>query len=162
MTAELLGDVVRVLRALEGTQEELAGVFARKQGLLTGSNPLELDAVTRAEGELNKRLRALVGVRRELLEQAGRAGLPSDSLKSMVARLGGKVAEALSPQIERIGRAAARLRTESWGQWILAQRASQHYGQLIDLIANAGQRAATYTAGPERAAGGGAILDATA
>ena len=162
MTGELIEDVVRFLRALEGTQEELAQVFARKQGLLTGIDPSALEEAARAEGEVNGRLRKLVGVRRELLERAGRQGLPSESLKDVVARLGGAAAEQLSPLIERVGRNSARLRTESWGQWILAQRAGQHDGQLIDLIANAGRRAATYSAGAERAAGGGAILDATA
>jgi hypothetical protein len=68
-----------------------------------------------------------------------------------------------APLIERIAacrRRATTLRREGWVHWVVAKRTLAQTNTLLDLIANRGDRPATYGAAPPTR--GGALLDASA
>lgn len=162
MMATLTEDVRGYLRALDDAQGELAALFERKQVALTVPRADELLQLAQAEAELVQRMQTLLAVRGRLLQQGAAAGLAADSLAGLVRRLPAAAAQELEPQIARARCLSARLRTESWTHWIIAQRATQHYTQILDLIAHCGQTSPTYSPTADTGGTGGAILDAAA
>ncbi|MEX0702168.1 MAG: flagellar export chaperone FlgN [Planctomycetales bacterium] len=163
MERTLLDELKSLVGDFESAQDELQAVYARKRAALVEARSQELAALARTEGELAARLRAILARRGRLLQQAGRAGIPADSLAALAERIGGPDADRLRGRIERGRSRSEELRRESWIHWIIARRASRHYGELIELVAGHGRRSPVYEQEREpRNSIGGAILDASA
>jgi hypothetical protein len=159
MTIPILDEIKQFLHDLEVTQGALAALQNEKQAAMVGANPDELLRLAAAEGDLSKRLQALLKRRGIILQRAAQQGFPSDSLLTLVSATAGNERQALTARMERARLTAARLRQQSWTHWIIAQRSYNHYSSLLDLIAHCGEKAPTYTRGPSLERTGGAILD---
>src|SRR5687768_12004578 len=82
-------ELAQFLTELSATQDELLVVLNRKLELLSTADAKGLEALGAVELQLGDRLQACYRRRCEMLERAGREGLPSDSLKSLTAVLPG-------------------------------------------------------------------------
>lgn len=168
MRSTLLPDLVRFLNSLEETQQELLMVFAAKRKAIDEFQSEEMERLSRQEGELARRLQALVGQRADLLNRARRAGLPAVSLLELTGAIGKterdarirSVLAAVEEKIRWAQRRTAELQRESWVQWIVSHRSYNHYTELLELIAHGGQSAPTYGAPTGTPMARGVILDA--
>ena len=100
-------------------------------------------------------LRAAGADRTRLLTEhsaATLADLAADSRLTHTARRIGSLRESFGES-----------RTHSWGRWVAAKRSAAAFGEVLDLIARGGARAATYSSGAGHPAGerpvGGALLN---
>ena len=163
MSTHLLEEVRQLLPELEATQSEFEDLFVNKRQALIAARSDELLQLADSEAELAKRLHAHLSRRQNILLQARRAGLPSDSIVALVARIAGNLREQLESQIERIREMANHLRRESWIQWIIAQRTFSQYSEIKNLIAHCGEKDPVYSRdkNDDQKFSGGAILDAS-
>lgn len=161
MGGGLFEDVARWLDLLEATQVALLDLFRRKKSTLTRLRVHELAEIAREECRLVEQLQRRLARRDELLAAAQRAGLPHESLTELVAAHEGPAAAELSDRIESARTRSETLRRESWVQWIVTQRSSRHFGELLELIAHRGEGAPTYDS-RQSPANAGAFLDASA
>jgi hypothetical protein len=162
--AELARDIEDLLVAIDETQNALAIVYQDKRAAIRAANSPEIDRLTKAEqahvGDLQVHLRQ----RERILQQARQAGLPGDSLGSLVRTFDEPERELLLGMIEQTRRLADANRRESWILWIVCKQSLRFVGNMIELIANGGRRVPVYLARPATAelSTGGALLDAKA
>ena len=161
MSASLLKEVKQFLSALEATQDELAELFGRKRTALTQARSDELLRLAASEASLTGRLQAALGQRQRILNDAKQQGLPSQSLSELAPAIAGDERDRLRSRIERARGMSDRIRQESWIHWIIAHRTYSHYTELLNLIANCGKKAPTYSQKPSEESTGGVILDAS-
>ncbi len=164
--AQILGEIQRLITALEATQSLLLELFARKHIALVEANAEELLRLAEAEALLAKQLAEHVQRRHQVLSAAQVAGLPSSGISELArAIVGGNAPEFLA-RIRHCQQIAARLRRESWVHWVVAQRSYTQHGQLLDLIAHSGERSPTYESGVGNTSNhqgqGGVLFDASA
>jgi hypothetical protein len=176
MTIDLAAEVRQYLDDVDAAQEALGVVGARKNGALRTADAAALVALADEEATLATRLRKRLGERDHLLSRARVAGHRVTTITELVDDLTardatGPVSAGLRERLHRTRSTARRLQRETWVHWIVARRTVEQYGELLDLIANHGRRAATYaapTASSVRRASstdgttGGAVLDASA
>lgn len=163
MSGELLHELRTVVADFEAAQSELHDLYARKRTALVAARSAELLELAKFEATFLDRCRGLFARRARLLQRAASVGLPGDTLAAVARRLPGSEARELAARIETAQRKSDLLRREHWAQWIIAQRASRHHGELIELVAEHGRRSPVYERDRgHRPASGGAILDASA
>jgi FlgN protein len=162
MGGRLLNDVARLLADLEQTQQAMLALFQRKRAALKRPRPDDLLDVAREETLLCERLQRHLARRRELLCAAANAGLRCGSLGEVAHRIGGPEAHSLADRMERVRANAEILRRESWMQWVVTQRASRHFADLLELLVHHGERSPTYSRKKNDNANAGALLDASA
>lgn len=161
MHSTLLNDLQDVLSGLERTQGEIESLLSGKTEALRQMHASELQRIAGREQELSQTLRSVLLKRSYLLQQARSAGVPAVSLMELAGVIG---KETRAPLLERIRQAqdqAGRIRRQNWTHWIIAHRCYSHYTDLLELIANRGETAPTYTRGRPAAVVGGALLDAS-
>lgn len=139
----------------------MLSLFERKRTALRSAAPGELLRLAEPEAQLTTRMQQLLQQRGRILQSARQTGLAADSLRILIGRIGGEKALELTPCIERTRRKSDELRRESWVQWVVTRRAASHYGNLVDIIANCGEKKPTYSRNGKEDAPGGAILDAS-
>lgn len=161
MAAQLLNDIRRFLRALDGTQERLADVLTEKRTALVEAQADRLEALSQSEQKLVHEMQAHLRRRAGLLQRARENRLPAGSIRELAAGLRGPDGERLRAQLQQVRERAAELRRETWVHWIVSHRTYQHYGRMLDLIAHRGQAAPTYGGESNRDSSGGALLDAS-
>ena len=159
MTADLMEEVRQFLPALEATQTELAALYEDKLRATRTADAGRMLTLADVEADLVKRLEGHIEHRGRILERARQSGLACDSIQSLVATAG---ADALRKRIDDAKTRSNRLRSASWVQWIASQRALLYYAELIELIAQCGDRSPTYGPAARDSRSGGALLDATA
>ncbi len=161
MSAPLLNEVKQFLERLEATQEEFTQLFQRKRTALCQARTDELLQIAQSEASLAQRLQAALEHRQRILHDACQEGLPSKSLSELAATLSGDERDQFESRIERARGMSDRIRQESWIHWIIAHRTYSHYTELLNLIANCGKKAPTYSQKPSKESTGGVILDAS-
>jgi len=161
MERQLLIEIRQFLAALESTQNDMLSLFERKRAALHKAIPSELMQLAEPEAELASRMQRLLQHRGRILEAARQAGLPDESVQVLVGRIGSGTGD-LTPRIQRAKYKSDELRRESWVQWVITHRACSHYGNLLDIIANCGEKRPTYSQDQGHTTSGGAILDASA
>jgi len=166
MSTALLDEVRGFLNGLEATQSDLRELYSKKRSALQGARADELIRLAETETTLTRALHEHMKRRHRILQQANRQGVAATTIEELIdqetdqqAFLGGDGRE-LRSQIADLQRMSALLRRESWIHWIIAHRAYQYHSELLDLIAQGGEKRPTY-GGPtgSRDSGGGAILD---
>jgi hypothetical protein len=163
MSEALVAEVRRYLRSFESTQEQLGELYRHKRTALIQARAADLLRIAEAETKLAGELKDQLARRRQILEQSEDAGLPVDSIRSLVASFDPDSRAELMPQIERAQTSATKVRRESWIHFIIAQRSLHQYNDLMELIAHCGQKSPTYNRSRgQETSGGGAILDASA
>jgi len=162
MGGRLLNEVARLLAELESTQGELQALFHRKKDVLRKPQPEALLEIAQEEAKLVERLQGHLSRREDVLKAAGQGGYVGETLGTVVRAIGGEGAEALAERIERLQRDAEVIRRESWVQWIVTHRSFKQYTEMLELIANQGQRSPSYGGARHAQSGAGALLDASA
>lgn len=162
MRGKLLGELNALIEEIESAQSALSDLYSRKRAALVEARAEEIVRVVEVEASLLERIRELLTRRARLLQRAQTGGLPAESLAALAGALDGSDSRALALRIDWARQRSEQLRRENWAQWIIAQRASRHFGELIDLVAEHGRRPPDYSAGSRRYETGGALLDATA
>jgi len=151
------GEIGDLLDELTTVQQELLDVLASKRDRIVRGELGEAETLAGREQSLADRLSACQTRRGELLAEAERRRLPSDSLRQLAASLERAEREPLK---ERVGEAAAQARLlqhHSLANWVLAQRSLLHVSQLIEIIATGGRLQPTY--GNEAHGSSGALVD---
>ena len=158
----ILDEIRQFLQVLEVIQDEQTTAFQAKRTALRTAKAPALRALAEQEADLTRRLQLQLACRQQILQKAAAAGLPAESLESVVAAASGSDSAVLQGRIARARERSERIRRENLSHWIVAQRAFHHYTEMLDLIANRGRKAPTYGIGAPRESVGGAILDASA
>jgi flagellar biosynthesis/type III secretory pathway chaperone len=154
-------ELTGLLNDLSVVQDELLEVLVAKRQFLLASDLAGMQSLQAREEEVVERLEACQRKRAELLERAARENLPSDSVRSLAARLPGG---ARNPVAHRVREAASRTRLlqhQSLTNWVIVQRTLLHLSQLLEIIATGGRSRPTYGNGV-CAQSGGSLMDQAA
>lgn len=157
---QLCVEIARFLTVFEETQLALLQIFQQKRGALIAADADALDRFNAAEQAVTNRLQALITWRERLLSSGRASGAVGETLAEVLQSLRDPQAAGLLEQVARLQGVAVELRQEAWVQWIISNRFSRHYGEMVDLIAQGGRPAATYSERPSQQTLGAAILDA--
>jgi hypothetical protein len=163
--ADLAQDIEELLVAIDETQNALAIVYRDKRAAIRAANAPEIDRLTKIEERKVVGLQVHLRRRERILQRARQAGLPGDSLTSLVRTFDEPQREALLAQLDETRRLTEANRRESWILWIVCKQSLRFVGNMLELIANGGRRAPVYVARPGATAElstGGALLDAKA
>jgi len=151
-----LMDVIRNQRAMLDLQQP-------KRQALIECNWQAVRELEQNEDRLQLRLRELMQKRAELLRQFREAGSAGRTLEE-VGRYQGWHRESDWSRLTAAAKSLGQeLQQSSWGIWVLAQRAGRYYTQVLDVIAQGGQKSPCYQQSPESPGGvtGGSLLDAS-
>ncbi|HAH44775.1 hypothetical protein [Gimesia sp.] len=159
---QLLSQLSGILHDLEPIQNQLLELYQKKSQALRKINVKIIDECGVIEAELTRELQFVLLRRQQLLQSAGQQGLPADSLHDLLLKLDVPKSEPLFERIAAAQQRSKKLRHETWVQWIVSTRSYQHYTQVLELIAHAGQKVPTYSRGQNESGTGGVIFDASA
>lgn len=150
--AVLLGD-------LSSAQEDMLKLLTAKRELLVNSDLPGIEETAEQEADILRRLEECQHRRAALLDRASAQGLPSTSIRQLVARM---PAEDRASVDRRVAETAARsrlLQHSSLTNWVLVQRSLIHLSNLLEIIATGGQLQPTYSRGEEMSEASGALVD---
>jgi len=150
-------ELAQFLTELSATQDELLAVLKRKLELLATADAKGLEELGAVELQLSERLQTCYRRRCDMLERAGREGLPSDSLKSLTARLPGDRRKQLQSQVAQAAGKSRLLQHQSLTNWVITQRTLLHLSQMLEIIATGGRMRPTY--GGDENGSQGSLLD---
>lgn len=159
---QLLGQILGVLNDLEPIQKQLLNLYQEKSKALKQVDVELIEQLGALEEQLTRELQFVILRRQQLLQEAEKQGLPADSMQNLLSALGVDKSNPIFQRIYDAQEQSQALRHESWVQWIVSQRSYQHYSQILELIAHAGQKVPTYSRGQNENNTGGAIFDASA
>ncbi|WP_298859078.1 hypothetical protein [uncultured Gimesia sp.] len=159
---QLLSQLVGILNDLEPIQKQLLDLYQAKSKALKQVDVARFEQFGVVEEELTRELQFVLLARQQLLQKAEQHGFPSQTMKDLLSGLDVAEADLVFQRIDDAEQRSKKLRHESWVQWIVSQRSYQHYSQILELIANAGQKVPTYSRGQNESNTGGAIFDASA
>jgi hypothetical protein len=161
--ADLAHEIEELLGEIDETQNALGATYRDKRAAIREANAPEIDRLTRFEQEQISELQVHLRRREQILQRARQAGLPADSLKSLVGTLPEPFRESLLAHLDETRRTTDANRRESWILWIVCKQSLRFFSNVIELIANGGRRTPIYSARPEaELSTGGALLDAKA
>jgi hypothetical protein len=161
MSPGWLDDVSRFAQVLETTQQELLESLRLKRKALISGSALDLQRLNDAALEVARRLKGLTVWRTRLLEQAHLAGDRGETISDVLAGSISFDAEQLRGRLAAVQNRFSEARREAWIQWIIAQRTSGVYTDVLDLLARGGRRSPIYGETPnDTNAASGAVLDA--
>lgn len=146
------------LADLSAVQARTLDVLARKRQMLAKPDTEGLADATVEEAGLVESLQDCLTRRDRMLEDAHREGLPSESIRSLVAALPGNQRSGLGDQVRRAVAQSRLLQHDGLVNWILIQRTLIHLSQLLEIIATGGRLQPTYRK-EERQQGSGALVD---
>ena len=160
MTSEAVweGELAGFLTELSTVQDELLDVLKRKLGFLAAADLGGLERMNAAEQSLADRLQACYRRRLQMLDRAGREGLPSDSLRSLAEAIPSNSKDALQRRMREAAGRSQLLQHHSLTNWVVVQRTLLHLSQLLEIIATGGRMRPTY-GNEEAASSGGSLLD---
>lgn len=162
MEGRLLNEIARFLHQLDGLQTELLALFVRKRDALKHGRAKELTQMAGEESALVERLKSQLTRREEILAMAADAGFRCETLSLLLEQIDPDNSSDLNAAMQRARDNSTELRRESWVQWIVAQRSYKQHSDLLELIANRGEKSPVY--GCPRTSGerAGALLDTSA
>jgi hypothetical protein len=151
-------EIAGLLRELSQVQDELLQLLVEKQHRLAEGDAARLAATEPRGEELVQRLEACHARRQALLAQAGRDGLPHESLQALASALPSPARADLGPQLKQAKARGRLLAHQSLTNWVIAQRTLIHVAQMLEIIATGGRLCPTYAEGPESRPSG-ALVD---
>jgi hypothetical protein len=146
------------LTELSSIQEETLHVLEKKRKLLMGVDTAGLAELAPQEDSLIERLQGCLKTREDLLQKAGKEGLPAVSLTELTQALPRDQKKQLAPDLEGAAARMRLLRHHSLTNWVLVQRTLLHLGQMLEIIATGGRPQPTYGKG-EPACATGSLAD---
>ncbi|MBI1344763.1 hypothetical protein GC163_00590 [bacterium] len=161
MTDGWLDDVARFADVMEAAQQHLLETQRLKRQALVSGSLVDLEPLNEAALQAARRLKALTIWRSRLLDQAHAEGYADLTLSDVLSHSTSPLPEQLRGRFALIQQRFGEAKREAWIQWIVAQRMSGCYTDLLDLMARGGQRPLGYDESPNPQQGvGGAVLDA--
>ncbi len=158
----LLNQTRQLLQELVQTQKFLLLLQSEKEAALIHGDWEELHRIEARETNSQQQLRILVTRRSQLLQQFHEAGVAGKTLQEIVWNLPSENAAAVAGLIHDARNQSEQLRCAQWSLWVMAQRASRHYSQILNFISQGGKSSPCYQLHPEQnSAHGGALLDAS-
>jgi flagellar biosynthesis/type III secretory pathway chaperone len=154
-------EIASLLAELADVQSALLVVLSEKRTLLASADHAALSTVAGREQQLVARLQACHERRQALLTKAQAEGLPSESIRSLSAKLPAEGRERLQASMDEASERSRFLQHQSLTNWVLVQRSLLHLSQLIEIIATGGRPQPTYGNGSERQ-NCGALVDRAA
>jgi hypothetical protein len=161
MSVSWESEIAALLTELLRVQGEILELLGRKRALLVAADTAGLAAIAPEEQRLAEALQTCLQRRSELLERAGKEGLPDSSLQALADALPRKQREFLHPTLRQACSQAHLLRHEGLVNWVLIQRTLLYLSHLLEIIATGGQRKPTYGVG-ETVSGKGCLVDEAA
>ncbi len=140
-------EVASLLAELSAVQDDLMSVLKRKRECLCANDHDQLLSLQSVEQAILDRLQACQDRRARLLQQAGAAGLPSDSVRSLSGALPAARQQGWPLKVDQISHRARLLQHQSLTNWVMVQRTLIHLSHLLEIVARGGRLRPTYEAG---------------
>ena len=137
-------ELASFLSRLSTVQEQTLDVLVRKGRLLAKADLAGLTALNSEEEQLVAGLQECLREREELLQRAGREGLPAKDIRSLAAALPNGSRSPIQKQTREAAHRAQLLRHRSLVNWVLVQKTLIHLSQLLEIIATGGKLQPTY------------------
>ena len=154
-------ELASFLTELSTVQSESLEVLGSKREALAAWNLEELESIGKREESLIHRLKECLLRREELLDKAGREGLPDDSIRSLAAALPREGRDQLADQLVETNGRSRLLQHNSLVNWVVVQRTLIHLSQLLEILATGGQMNPTYSR-EGKTGRGGTLVDRVA
>jgi flagellar biosynthesis/type III secretory pathway chaperone len=142
--ADWEAELTALLDELTSVQDELFQVLDAKRERLMTADCEGIEALQLREEQICQRLEQCHQRRGELLAEAQRRGLPSDSVTTLASSVSKDPAGKLGKQAKTAAANMRLLQHQSLTNWVLAQRALLHVSQLLEIIATGGRLQPTY------------------
>jgi hypothetical protein len=147
-------ELAKFLSHLSTVQEKSLDVLVRKGKLLADADLAGLAALGSEEEQLVAGLQECLREREELLQRAGRDGLPTKDVRALAKAIPGRSRSPVHEQVRQAAHRARLLRHHSLVNWVLVQKTLIHLSQLLEIIATGGRLQPTYHKdGPAPASG---------
>jgi hypothetical protein len=144
MSSPWSSELGRFLGTLRDAQDELLATMHEKSVALRELDEARLATLLEREEQHARKLRGLLKVREQVLSNARKQGWKVDTLGDLVKRLPSGERPGLETKLGAVRDAARQLRHESWTQWVVSHRCSQHADELVALVAGGGEVDPTY------------------
>jgi len=154
-------ELASFLSHLSAVQEKTLDVLVRKGKLLAEVDLAGLTALGTEEDQLVAGLQECLREREELLQRAGREGLPAKDVRSLAKAVPGRSRPHVQEQVRLASHRARLLRHHSLVNWVLVQKTLIHLSQLLEIIATGGKLQPTYHKDTPASASG-ALVDKSA
>lgn len=164
MTSAWLDELTRFTQVLDQSQQALLAVLRLRRQSLQKATVLELERFNEAGRQSAQRLQVLGVWRQRLISDAQREGDHGDTLVEILANDVTPATEVLRGRLLLLQRRFAEVQREAWIEWVVTQRSSAYYAEVLDLIAHGGRMSPVYTDQPltPQSSTGGVMLDAAA
>lgn len=157
--ATWLDDVGRFALTLDQTQQDLLTILRARRQALVDQVPFSLERFNEAGRQAALRLQALGKWRQRLLDEAHRDGRAGQTLVETLAEPVSLTSEELRAQLMAVQLRFEEVRREAWIEWVVTQRSSAYFQDVLDLVAQGGVESPVYG---DQSSAGGAMLDAAA
>ncbi len=156
-----MAELLVFLGEVRKVQEKLLQLQSgKREALIVGDWPT-VHCQEQEEQAAQQELQVLWNRRKRMLHEWQQAGIAASTLQQGVDLLGWEREARLSTMLREVRLNTERLRRESWGLWVMAQRSARCYTQLLELLAQGGEKSPVYHQHREaEPIGGGAFLDA--
>ncbi|MDP1795936.1 MAG: hypothetical protein Q8K78_00570 [Planctomycetaceae bacterium] len=164
MTSAWLDELTRFTQVLDQSQQALLSVLRQRRQTLQNATVLELERFNEAGRQAAQRLQVLGAWRQRLIADAQRDGDRGNTLVEILATEVTPTTETLRGRLLLLQRRFAEVQREAWIEWVVTQRSSAYYGEVLELIAHGGKTSPVYTDQPlsSTSSTGGVMLDAAA
>jgi hypothetical protein len=164
MTPVWLEELTRFAQVLEQSQQALLSVLRQRRQSAAGNSVLELERFNEAGRQAAQRLQVLGVWRQRLIDDAHRLGAQGNSLVEILGEWVTPEAEFMRGRLLMIQRRFEEVQREAWIEWVVTQRSSAYFNEVLELIAHGGKLSPVYTDQPlmPEPTSGGMMLDAAA
>lgn len=157
--ATWLDDVGRFALTLDQTQQDLLTILRSRRQALADHVPFSLERFNEAGRQAALRLQALGKWRQRLLDEAHREGRAGETLVETLAEPVTLTGDQLRGQLLAVQQRFEEVRREAWIEWVVTQRSSAYFHEVLELVAQGGIESPVYG---DQSISGGAMLDAAA
>lgn len=164
MTAAWLDELTRFTQVLDQSQQALLTVLRQRRQALQGATVLELERFNEAGRQSAQRLQVLGAWRQRLIADAQQDGEQGETLVEILSNDVTPATEALRGRLFLLQRRFVEVQREAWIEWVVTQRSSAYFTEVLDLIAHGGRTSPVYSDQPHgsQSSPGGVMLDAAA
>lgn len=157
--ANWLDDVGLFTLTLDQTQQDLLKILRSRRQSLVDQVPFSLERFNEAGRQAALRLQALGKWRQRLLDEAHRDGRAGETLIETLAEPMSLTSDQLRGQLLAVQQRFDEVRREAWIEWVVTQRSTAYFHDVLELIAQGGIDSPVYG---DQSTSGGAMLDAAA
>lgn len=151
-------ELTELLDDLLETQQEMLKLLDSKRKAMTKRDLDEIQKLQPQEEELCQRLLDCQQRRSDMLEVAQKAQIPVSNLSKLSQSVLPQTQQGIPNKVKEANNRSIQLKHQSLTNWIIAQRNLLHVSQLLEIIANGGNKAPTY-GGSGESAPNGFVLD---